>query len=175
MEDDDPDVRATAAVFLASLSPELAEAATESYLVGMPTREVLALQRRARVPPPERPTLEEMSDDELVARFEDAALRESGAGFLDYLDNPADKDVQNRIVGEVWAIMRQLKARGLLAGLSRSSPATIAPFVARRRSPAFAPPRRKQSACWRTSPSNGGAPARDLRRAWPSQAGARTD
>lgn len=117
MEDDDPDIRATAAVFLADLSPELAAAATESYLVGMPTREVLALQRRARQAPPERPTLEEMSDDELVARFEDAALRECGAGFLDYLDNPADKDVQNRIVREVWDIMRQLKARGLLARL----------------------------------------------------------
>ena len=51
------------------------------------------------------------------ARFEDAALRESGAGFLDYLENADDKDVQNRIVGEVWDIMRQLKARGLLARL----------------------------------------------------------
>ncbi|MGD1015409.1 MAG: hypothetical protein ABR863_03065 [Roseiarcus sp.] len=117
LEDDDPDIRATTAMFLGGLSPELAEAATESYLVEMPTREVLALQRRARQAPPERPTLEEMSDDELVARFEDAALRESGAGFLDYLENPADKDVQNRIVSEVWAIMRQLKARGLLARL----------------------------------------------------------
>jgi hypothetical protein len=117
MEDDDPDIRATTAAFLGDLSPELAAAATEGYLVELPTRAVLALQRRARRAPPERPTLEEMSDDELVARFEDAALRESGAGFLDYLENPADKDVQNRIVGEVWDIMRQLKARGLLARL----------------------------------------------------------
>jgi hypothetical protein len=35
--------------------------------------------------------------------------------FLDYLDDPADKDLQNEIVGEVWDLMRQLKARGLLA------------------------------------------------------------
>jgi len=117
MEDDDPDISATAATFFGDLSLELASAARQAYLVEMPPLKVLALQRRARQAPPERPTLEEMSDDELVARFEDAALRESGAGFLDYLENPADKDVQNRIVGEVWAIMRQLKARGLLARL----------------------------------------------------------
>jgi hypothetical protein len=117
LEDDDPDIRATTAMFMGGLSPELAAAATEAYLVELPTLKVLALQLRARQAPPERPTLAEMSDDELVARFEDAALRESGAGFLDYLENPADKDVQNRIVGEVWDIMRQLKARGLLARL----------------------------------------------------------
>ena len=117
LEDDDPDIRATAAMFIGDLSPELAAAATEAYLVGLPTREVLALQRRARQAPPERPTLEEMTDDELVARFEDAALRESGAGFLDYLENDDDKDLQNAIVGEVWDIMRQLKARGQLARL----------------------------------------------------------
>jgi hypothetical protein len=35
--------------------------------------------------------------------------------LLDYLDDPADKDLQNEIVGEVWDLMRQLKARGLLA------------------------------------------------------------
>lgn len=117
LEEDDPDIRSTTAMFLGDLSPELAGAATEAYLVELPTREVLALQRRARQAPPERPTLEEMSDDELVARFEDAASRESGAGFLDYLDNADDKDLQNRIVGEVWDVMRQLKARGLLARL----------------------------------------------------------
>ncbi len=117
LEDDDPDIRATTAMFFGDLCPELADAATEAFLVEKPTREVLALQRRARQAPPERPTLEEMSDDELVARFEDAALRESGAGFLDYLENDDDKDLQNRIVCEVWDVMRQLKARGQLARL----------------------------------------------------------
>jgi len=37
--------------------------------------------------------------------------------LLDYLDDPADKDLQNEIVGEVWDLMRQLKARGLLPRL----------------------------------------------------------
>lgn len=118
MEDDDPDIRATAAGFLGDLSPELAAAAAKAYLVELPTREVLAMQRSARQPPPVRPTLEEMTDDELVARFEDAAQRESGAGLLDYLEDDDDKDLQNRIVGEVWDIMRQLKARDLLPRLS---------------------------------------------------------
>jgi hypothetical protein len=117
MEDDDPDIRATAAAFLGGLSPEWADAAAKGFQAMLPTREVLALQRRARQAPPERPTLEEMSDDELVARFEDAAQRERGANLLDYLENDDDKDVQNRIVSEVWDIMRQLKARGLLARL----------------------------------------------------------
>jgi hypothetical protein len=114
LEDNDPDIRATAAAFLGDLSPELAAAAGKAYLVDLPTREVLALQRRARQAPPERPTIAEMSDDELVARFEDAAQRECGAGFLDDDD---EMDLHNAIVGEVWDIMRELKGRGQLARL----------------------------------------------------------
>ena len=114
---DDPDVRATAAIAFAALAPELANAAGRSAYVGVPTDKVLELQRRARQKPPDRPTLAEISDDDLVARFKDAAERESGTHFLDYLDDPADKDLQNEIVGEVRDIMRQLKARGLLPRL----------------------------------------------------------
>ena len=117
LRDDDPDVRATAAIAFADLAPELANAAGRSAYVGVPTDKVLELQRRARQKPPDRPTLAEISDDDLVARFKDAAERESGTHFLDYLDDPADKDLQNEIVGEVRDIMRQLKARGLLPRL----------------------------------------------------------
>ena len=69
LRDDDPDVRATAAIAFADLSPELADAAGQSAYVGLPTDKVLELQRRARRRPPERPTLAELSDDDLVARF----------------------------------------------------------------------------------------------------------
>jgi hypothetical protein len=117
LRDDDPDVRATAAIAFAALAPELANAAGQSAYVGLPTGKVLELQRRARQRPPERPTLAEMNDDDLVVRFEDAAERESATRFLDCLDDPADKDLQNEIVGEVWNIMRQLKSRGLLPRL----------------------------------------------------------
>lgn len=117
LEDSDPDIRATAAGFLAQLSPELADAAAKGFQVKRPTREILALQRRARQAPPPQPSLEDMSDDELVARFEDATLRESGVYLLNYLEDAAIQDLRNNICGEVWDVMRQLKARGLLAKL----------------------------------------------------------
>jgi len=115
---DDPDVRAVAAGAFADVAPNLSYAAGQAAYAGLATDHVAELQRRARQKPPERPTLAELRDDQLVARFEDAAKRESGTHFLDYLDDPADKDLQNKIVGEVWEIMRQLKARGLLPRLS---------------------------------------------------------
>ena len=117
LEDGDPDIRATAAGFLGQLSPELANAAAKGFQVKRPTREILALQRRARQAPPRLPTLEDMSDDELVARFEDAALRVSGVYLLDYLEDETIQDLRNDICREVWDVMRQLKARGLLARL----------------------------------------------------------
>jgi hypothetical protein len=61
-------------------------AATKAAFAMSPTREVLASRRRARRRPPERPTLAEITDDQLLARFEDAALRESGTRFLDDLE-----------------------------------------------------------------------------------------
>jgi HEAT repeat protein len=117
LEDDDPDVRAVASIALGDLAPDLSYAAVQAAYAGLATDHVADLQHRARQKPPERPTLAELSDDDLIARFKDAAERESGTHFLDYLDNPADKDLQNEIVVEVWDIMRQLKVRGLLAGL----------------------------------------------------------
>jgi HEAT repeat protein len=117
LESDDPDVRAVAAGAFADIEPHLSYAAAQAAYAGLATDRVADLQRRARQQPPERPTLAELSDDELVVRFKDAAERESGTHFLDYLENPADKDLQNEIVVEVWDIMRQMKARGLLARL----------------------------------------------------------
>jgi HEAT repeat protein len=117
LEDDDPDIRAVASIALGDLAPDLSYAAVQAAYAGLATDHVADLQRRARQKPPERPTLAELSDDDLIARFKDAAERESGTHFLDYLDDPADKDLQNEIVVEVWDIMRQLKARGLLPRL----------------------------------------------------------
>lgn len=117
LESDDPDVRAVAAGAFADVAPDLSYAAAQAAHAGLSTDRVAERQRRARRKPPERPTLAEMSDDDLVARFKDAAEREGGTHFLDYLENSADKDLQNEIVVEVWDIIRQLKARGLLARL----------------------------------------------------------
>jgi hypothetical protein len=117
LESDEPDVRAVAAGAFADLEPALSYAAAQAAYARLATDHVADLQRRARQKPPERPTLAELSDDDLIARFKDAAERESGTHFLDCLDDPADKDLQNEIVVEVWDIMRQLKARRLLPRL----------------------------------------------------------
>jgi hypothetical protein len=115
--DGDPDVRLQAARLLEDIDPEAAAAAYNSLSAQLPTREVIALRRRARQTPPERPTLQEMSDDALVARFEDAAARLGGAQYLDPIDEPEDQETQNRIGGEIIDILRAMKARNLLSRL----------------------------------------------------------
>jgi HEAT repeat protein len=116
-EDDDPDVRMCAASQFRDIEPERASAAISGLYAKLPTREALALRRRARQAPPRRPSLKEMSDDALVARFEDAAARQSASQFLDCLDDPKDMATHNRVVGEVTGILRELKSRGLLGRL----------------------------------------------------------
>lgn len=117
LEDGDPDVRAIASIAFADLAPNLSFAAAQAAYAGLPTDRVAELQRRAREKPPQRPTLIEMNDEELVARFKDAVEREYGTHFLDCLEDPADKDLQNEIVLEVCDVMRALKSRDLLSSL----------------------------------------------------------
>jgi HEAT repeat protein len=116
-EADDPDVRMCAASQFRDIEPERASAAICGLYAKLPTHEVLALRRRAREAPPRQPSLQEMSEDALVARFEDAAARQSASQFLDCLDDPKDMAAHNRVVGEVTDILRELKARGLLGRL----------------------------------------------------------
>lgn len=129
-DDDDPDVRACAAGQFGSIDPEWAAATWSGLFANLPTRDVLALIARARQAPPTRPTLKEMSDDALVARFEDAATREYATRFLDCEDDPDDMETHNRIAGEVVDVMQELKSRGALA---RLRPLLAAPNLAVRR------------------------------------------
>ena len=115
--DGDPDERFQAARLFEDIDPEAAAAAYSSLSARLPTRDVIALRRRARQTPPERPTLHEMSDDALVARFEDAAARLGGAQYLDPIDEPEDQETQNRIGREIIDILRAMKARNLLSRL----------------------------------------------------------
>jgi hypothetical protein len=115
--DGDPDVRFQAARLFEDIDPEAAAAADRSLSAQLPTRDVIALRRRARQTPRERPTLHEMSDDALVARFEDAAARLGGAQYLDPIDEPEDQETQNRIGREIIHILRAMKARSLLSRL----------------------------------------------------------
>ncbi len=116
-EDDDPNVRAWAAGQFILIDSEWAYAALAGLRTGLSTREVLDLMQRAIEEPPSQPTLKDMADDALVARFEDAATREYATRFLDCDEDQDDIDARNRILGEVWDVMRELKARGLLARL----------------------------------------------------------
>jgi hypothetical protein len=117
-EDDDAAVRVSAAMYLADMDPEMASAAISATYARLPTREVFDLKRRALQAPPLEPTLKEMSDDALVARFEDAATREYATRFLDSDDDsPPDMTDRNRIVDEVWEIMLELKGRNALGRL----------------------------------------------------------
>ena len=114
---DDPDVRAVAAGAFADIAPDLSYAAGQAAYAGLSTDHVAELQRRARQKPLEwSGPSPRASDDDLIARFKDAAEREGGTHFLDYLDNPADKDLQNDVVRRIWDVMRQLKARAGCSG-----------------------------------------------------------
>lgn len=116
-EDDDPAVRVSAALYFSDLDPEMASAAISAAYARLPTREVVALRRRALQEPPPRPTAKEMSDDALVTRFEDAAIREYATRFLESVQESQDMTERNRILDEIWDIMRELKARGALGQL----------------------------------------------------------
>ena len=117
MEDDDPDVRVCAAGQFCSMDMEWAMATSNALAAGLPTRDVLAARASARQPPPPRPTLQEMSDDALIARFEDAAKRLGATRFLDCIDEPADQEAKNRLIDEGRCILREIKSRGLLERL----------------------------------------------------------
>jgi hypothetical protein len=116
-EDDDPNVRAWAAGQFIGIDPHWGYATWEGLITGHSAREVLDLMRRAIQAPPSQPILKDMSDDALVARFEDAATREYATRFLDCDADQDDIDTRNRILGEVWDVVRELKARGLLGRL----------------------------------------------------------
>ncbi len=116
-EDDDPNVRAWAAGQFIGIDPHWRYATWEGLITGHSAREVLDLMRRAIQARPSQPILKDISDDALVARFEDAAAREYATRFLDCDEDQDDIDTRNRILGEVWDVIRELKARGLLGRL----------------------------------------------------------
>lgn len=116
-EDDDPNVRAWAAGQFIGIDPHWRYATWEGLITGHSAREVLDLMRRAIQARPSQPILKDISDDALVARFEDAAAREYATQFLDCDEDQDDIDTRNRILGEVWDVIRELKARGLLGRL----------------------------------------------------------
>ncbi len=113
-ENENAGVRTFASTLLAAVDPKLAAAAFRGLAFDTPARQVVALARRARVPPPEKPSLAELTLDALIERFIDAATRLYATRFLDCVIRRADLALRNRIVGEEGDILRELKARGAL-------------------------------------------------------------
>jgi len=116
-DSDDPDIRICAAAFLSELAPELSEAAWRGVMAKRSTREALALGARARTPPPARPSLAEMDDDALMARFGDAAERLTACRFIDWRDDESDQNVRDAIIVEQAEIGAEVRRRGMLARL----------------------------------------------------------
>jgi len=106
-----PEVRGWAGGRLLSTDPEWASAAFSGLFVNLSTREILALRVHARQGPPPHPALQDMSTDQLVARFEDAGIREYATRFLGDGDEPWDIELCNRIVHEIMDIGAELKSR----------------------------------------------------------------
>ena len=71
------DVRGWSAGQFLSIDPEWALATTSGLAANLSTRQVLALRAHARQGPPPHPLIQDMSTDQLVARFEDAAIRDA--------------------------------------------------------------------------------------------------
>jgi hypothetical protein len=113
----DPDVRMGASIYLNDADPDLAEATREGVMRGCSASEVTAARRRVRQPPPPRPTLQEMSDEALLTRFQDAGERLTACQFVDWVHDDRDMNTRNAIIDELIAIRAEAKRRVLLPRL----------------------------------------------------------
>jgi hypothetical protein len=111
------DVRFHAAWSFLQVDPDWAIAAISALGSDLSTKDVIALRARAKKRPPARQTLKEMSTDQLVARFEDAGVRENATQFLGGQFEPYDVKLRNRIIDEVRGVADELKSRGALPSL----------------------------------------------------------
>lgn len=96
------------------VDPDWAIATISAHRTDLATKEVIALRARAKKRPPARPTLKEMSTDQLAARFEDAAVRAYATQFLGGEFEPYDVRLRNRIIVEIRGVVDELKSRDAL-------------------------------------------------------------
>jgi HEAT repeat protein len=111
------DVRFHAVWAFMAVDPDWALATISAHREDLATKDVIALRARAKKRPPARPTVKEMSTDQLAARFEDAATREYATQFLGGQFEPYDVKLRNRIVDEIRGIADELKSRDALPSL----------------------------------------------------------
>jgi hypothetical protein len=112
-----PDVRSWASGQFVSIDPEWSSAGTAGIIENLSATEVMELRKRALIRPPLRPTLRQMSVEQLKARFEDAAIRQYASQFLSDEKGGRDVATWNRIAGETYRIAEELKGRGSLVVL----------------------------------------------------------
>lgn len=111
-------VRFWAAKHFSGVDPELASAAQQGLFSNLSTQDVIDACERALRPPPAHPTLQEMSVDQLVERFEDACLRIRDADrFLSDDEGMRDIATHNRLIAEVGDVALELEARKALSAL----------------------------------------------------------
>jgi hypothetical protein len=111
------DVRFYAAMRFLPVDPDWAIAAISAHTADLSTKDVIALRARAKKRPPARPTVKDMSTDQLVARFEDAGIRRYATQFLGGEFEPFDVELNNRIAKETREIINELKSRDALSRL----------------------------------------------------------
>jgi HEAT repeat protein len=117
LDHEDEDVRAFAWLPFLPVDEEWAHAAISSLGTGLATREIVALCARAKRDPPERPTLQEMSVEQLTARFEDAGMRRYATHLMGNGREAWDVETSNRIMTEIGAVADELKSRDALSAL----------------------------------------------------------
>ena len=116
-DDPDPDVRMCGATYFGDADPKLAEATRIGARSGCSARDVIAARRRVRQPPPQQPSLQEMSDEALLARFHDAGERLTACQFIDWVHDDRDMETRNAVIGELTNIRVEAKRRALFARL----------------------------------------------------------
>jgi HEAT repeat protein len=117
LDHEDEDVRAFAWLPFLPVDEEWAHAAISSLGTGLATSELVALFAKAKRDPPEHPTLQEMSVEQLAARFEDAGMRRFATHFMGTGREAWDVETSNRIMTEMGAVNDELKSRDALSAL----------------------------------------------------------
>ena len=100
-----------------SIDPEWATAGPAGAAEGLTATEVMTYRARALQKPPRRPTVKEMTTDQLAARFEDACIRDYATRFFSDKNGGPDIEFGNRIIGEIINLWNELSARNALAVL----------------------------------------------------------
>ncbi len=117
LDHEDEDVRAFAWLPFVPVDEEWARSAIASVGTGLATREMVALRARAKRRPPRHPTLQEMSVEQLAARFEDAGMRRFATHSMGNGREAWDVQLSNRITTEIGAVADELGSRNALSAL----------------------------------------------------------